>query len=279
MALSDRTTGVESARKALQMLLFFDETRPRATIAELARSLGVPLSSAYRQAALLRELGLIEDDGNGAYHVTGRVLPIARAADAVGGLAFVARPLLVDLVKATGETALLMRLFGDACLALDVVESPNPIRLTGASGRTLPLLAGAPAKLLLAALPASVRNAHLDRATQGDAAFAARRTAFETELATIRKQGWAASYGEIDPGLCAFAAPITQRDAVTAALMLGAPQRRLTAKRRAFLLSMVKHFAGEISKKLDAPAAILKSSHPRLGREPRFRKNAGEQQR
>jgi len=278
MALSDRTAGVESARKVLQMLLFFDETRPRATIAELARALDLPLSSAYRQAALLRELGLIEDDGHGAYHVTGRVLPIARAADAVGGLAFIARPMLNDLVKATGETALLMRLFGDACLALDVVESPNPIRLTGASGRTLPLLAGAPAKLLLAALPASVRETHLRRAAQGNPAFAARRAAFEAELATIRKQGWAVSFGEVDPGLCAFAAPVTQRGSVIAALMLGAPQRRLTAKRRGYLLAMVKHFAGEISKALDAQAS--ETGLPSRGaRRKRLRKHAGEQQR
>ena len=70
MAPSRRTTGVESARKALQLLLCFDASRTRASVAELAKAAGLPLSSAYRHVALLREVGLVEEEGAGLYRVT-----------------------------------------------------------------------------------------------------------------------------------------------------------------------------------------------------------------
>jgi DNA-binding IclR family transcriptional regulator len=90
MPPSRRTVGVESARKALQLLLCFDAERPRAAVIALARAAGLPLSSAYRHLALLREVGLVEEDGGGLYRITPRVHALARAADGASPLAVAA---------------------------------------------------------------------------------------------------------------------------------------------------------------------------------------------
>ena len=45
----------------------FDEYNPRATADQLAQRCGIPLSTAYRYVALLREVGLLEEaSGNSA---------------------------------------------------------------------------------------------------------------------------------------------------------------------------------------------------------------------
>lgn len=237
MSASQRIGGVESARKALLMLLQFTEERPRATAADLAHAIGAPKSTAYRYLSLLRELGLVDDDGRGVYHVTARAGDMARAADAAGGLIVQARPYLRKTMEETGETTVLVRLLGDVAIPVDQVETRQAIRLSYAPGRTMPLTAGAPAKLLLASLPATTRTAYLDRMAGADPAFAAVRSAWESELTQARKQGWADSWGEVDPGLWGCSAPIVERGRVVAALSIAGPLARLdTEGRRRYVL-------------------------------------------
>jgi DNA-binding IclR family transcriptional regulator len=255
MTASRRTTGVESARKTLQVLLSFDAARPRADVPALARAAGLPISSAYRHLALLREMGLVEEDRPGLYRVTPRVHALARAADGASPLVLAARPHLERLAAATGATVVLFRLFGDVCMAADAVEPRRPVHLSGVSGRSFPMHLGAPSKLLLASLPASVRNAYLDRIERADPAERQQRRAREAELAAIRKRGWAESHGEVDPGMWAVAAPVMLKRSMIAALWLAARARGLDAARRADLREATRAEAAALSRRLDTGAA------------------------
>jgi len=254
MTASRRTLGVESARKALQLLLCFDAAWPRAGVAALAKAAGLPLSSAYRHLALLRELGLVEEDSGGLYRVTPRIHALARAADAASPLVVAARPFLERLAASTGAVAVLFRLLGDVCVAVEAVEPRRPIHLSGLSGRSFPLHRGAPSKLLFASLPATVRNAYLDRIERADPAERARRRARETELALIRKRGWAESQGEVDPGLWAVAAPVMLKRRTIAALWIATPERKIDAARRASLREATRTAAAALSRQLARPA-------------------------
>lgn len=250
MSLTQRTTGVESARKALRLLLQFSEDKPRLTVDALAGQAGMPTSSAYRYVALLRELGLVEEGERGLYHLSARVHDLSRAADAAGGLILTIRPLLERLVDETGETAMLIRLLGDAAVTVDHIEPDQPIRLTYAPGRTVPLTAGAPAKLLLASLPASTRTAYLDSMARADLAVARRRPALEAELALIRQRGWAESAEEIDPGVWGTAARVMEGGRVTASIGVAGPLSRLDADRRADIIARTIAAAEEASRRL-----------------------------
>jgi DNA-binding IclR family transcriptional regulator len=253
MAASRRTVGVESARKALQLLLCFDAARPRAAVAELARAAGLPVSSAYRHLALLREQGLVEEDGGGRYRVTPRVHALARAADAASPLMAAAQPVLARLAAETGATAILFRVFGDVAMPVAAVEPRRPAHLSGVSGRSFPLHKGAPCKLLLAALPATVRAAYLDRIERADPAERALRRGREAELALIRKRGYAESFGEVDPGMYAVAAPVVQRRRTIAALWTAIPARRVDAARRAALREATRAAGHALSQRLALP--------------------------
>lgn len=252
MAASRRTPGVESARKALQVLLCFDGTRPRAAVPALAKAAGLPLSSTYRHLALLREMGLVEEEGGGLYRVTPRVHALARAADQASPLVVAARPFLERLAAETNSTAVLFRLMGDVCLAVDAVEPKKPVHLSGVSGRSFPLHRGAPSKLLFASLPATVRNAYLDRIERADPAERGRRRAREAELAQIRRRGWSESQGEVDPGMWAVAAPVSHQRRVIASLWLAAADKRLDAARRAALRDATCAAAAALSRQLDS---------------------------
>lgn len=255
MAASRRTVGVESARKALQLLLCFDAARPRAGVPELAKAAGLPLSSAYRHLALLREVGLVEEDGGGLYRVTPRIHGLARAADQASPLVAAARPFLQRLAGETGSTAVLFRLLGDVCVAVDAVEPRKPVHLSGVSGRSFPLHRGAPSKLLFASLPATVRNAYLERIERADPAERAQRRAREAELALIRRRGWAESHGEVDAGMWAVAAPVVQKRRVIASLWLAVADKRLDAARRAALRDATCAAAAALSRRLDSTLA------------------------
>lgn len=257
MAVSRRTVGVESARKALQLLLCFDAARPRAGVPLLARAAGLPLSSAYRQLALLREVGLVEEDGGGLYRVTPRIHALARAADTASPLVAAAMPFLQRLAAATGATSVLFRIYGDVAVAAAAVEPRRPQHLSGVSGRGFPLHRGAPCKLLLASLPATVRSAYLDRIERAAPAERALRPAREAELAAIRRRGYAESHGEVDPGMWAVAAPVMQKRRVLAALWVAAPERRLDGQRRAALREATLSAAAALSRTLAMAAAPI----------------------
>jgi DNA-binding IclR family transcriptional regulator len=205
--------------------------------------------------ALLREVGLVEEDGGGLYRVTPRIHRLARAADRASPLVVAARPFLQRLAGETGSTAVLFRLLGDVCVAVDAVEPRTPVQLSGVSGRSFPLHRGAPSKLLFASLPATVRNAFLDRIERADPAERAARRAREAELALIRRRGWAESHGEVDPGMWAVAAPVVQKRRVIASLWLAVADKRLDAARRAALRDATCAAAAALSRRLDSSMA------------------------
>lgn len=270
MAASDRIEGVESARKALRLLLAFDERRPLLSAGALAAAAALPPSTAYRLLALLRETGLVEEGGRGLYRVGGRVFPLARAADLTGGLALPARPILARLAAATGATAVLMRLVGEVAATVETAEAPGLPRITGALGRPLALHAGAPGKLLLASLPASVRADYLRRAAASDAAFAPREAALAAELAAIRRRGWAESEGEVDAGFWAAAAPVAHRRRVVAALFAALPAARADAGTRRRLRAAVIAAGAELTRVLARVLARDRATPPPgQGRRPR----------
>ena len=93
-----------------------------------------------------------------------------------------------------------------------VMQHLRPVPLTVAPGQRMPLHAGAAGKTLLAHLPKDT----VDRRLAGDLTRYTPRTITDprrlrSELARIRRQGWAQDRGEYSPSIHAFAAPILDR--------------------------------------------------------------------
>lgn len=227
------TPGVSSPRRALQMLLSFDEACPRATAAELAARLGLPMSSVYRYVSLFRELDLLEEDEeSSALQLTPRILPVARAALEVQDYVRVARPHLEALSKQAGETVMMMRQSGAAAVCVSSVVSAHALRLDFGIGHTFAFGSGATTKVMLATMGDAERSRHLDLRARDNPEFAGHRREVEAELRETAARGWATSEEEIEPGVWACAAAVTLDGRGPVAVTVAGPKFRIPTRQR-----------------------------------------------
>jgi DNA-binding IclR family transcriptional regulator len=248
---SQRTKGVDSARRVLQILLQFSQNKPELTIDEILDVHGISLPSAYRYLSLLREMYLIEERGKGAYVLSPEILQLAQAAERTLDYRLEAQPILDQLSAATGETSLYLRELSDAVVALAISESDHAISISFQPGHVMPLHAGAGAKILFAGLTKQRRAQYLDRLEpQLDAST---REQLEEELTHLRETGFAISYGEVDEGLWACAASVRVRGQLVGALSVVAPAYRVDEPKREEIGATVQKFAKQLESVLEKP--------------------------
>jgi DNA-binding IclR family transcriptional regulator len=243
-----RIPGSESSRKVLRLLLSFHSGRPSATVEELAKELGVPLSTGYRYVMLLREVGLLESRGT-SVQLSPRVIDLARTAIAANGLIDLAYPIVQAMRDESGENVRLTRRMDESAVCIHQVECGKPVRLSFDVGQPRPLHRGAPAKVLLAFMPAQQQKHYLARLQEMMPDKACRQALLE-ELPLIRERGWAASEGEVDPGLWGAAAAVGNGREVIAAVSIAAPIYRIAKSKRPAILKIVRNGAAEISARL-----------------------------
>lgn len=229
----------------------FTEQRPRATAEELAHAIGVPLSTAYRYIALLREVGLIEEDRRNSFALSSLVVPMARAARSANSLLEVAEPAIRQLSQSTNETALLIKRMDTHAVCIARVDSTRPIRLSFEIGRPVPLVGGAAGKILLAAMPKDERESYLAWLSKNGSSRS-KPSVSKKELETIERNQWAVSSGEVDLGIWAAAAAVTDGRDVLAALTVAGLADQYSEAHRNRILSAVRKSAEEISARMTA---------------------------
>lgn len=245
-----RTKGVDSARRALQILLQFTEAAPELTLENLLEDHDISVPSAYRYISLLREMDLIEEREKGRFVLSPQVLRLARAAEATFDYRAQAQPILNRLAATTGETALYLRRVNDSAVCLAIAESDHPISISFQPGHLMPLHSGAAAKLLLSSLPPVKLNQYLQRV--GSTLSRPVRQRLEHDLDEIRASGYAESTGEVDQGVWASAAGIRSQGSVIGAITVVAPAYRLSEEHRAEITDAVRASASELESSLAA---------------------------
>ena len=238
--------GSESARRALALLMAFSAERHTLTARQLAEATGIPLPSVYRYLAFLREAGLLAG-GTGAYHLSARLIALARAAEAAETLTDIADPVMRRLAAETTETVILVRLVARSAVCVHRVESMHRLRTSYEPGQPLPLEHGASARLLLASLSPRARREYLAPLSDRDPEGAAR---LEEEIVRAGRQGWTTSEEEIDRGVWAAAAAIRDSGGIIAALSVPSPLVRAPAAMHEKLISQVRAAAADINEAL-----------------------------
>ncbi|MGB6457677.1 MAG: IclR family transcriptional regulator [Streptosporangiaceae bacterium] len=240
-AVRRAAAGTQSVQRALLLLDQFTADQPTRTVDQLSLLSGVPRSTVYRLLALLRAHELVEQAGENRYQLGPRAITMGYVARLRTDVADIWRPALVALAAATSETALVMRRVGNSAVCVDRVECDHPVRLSFEVGRTMPLHAGAGAKVILAYSPDDLRQRYVEHALPAPA-----RGRLTAELARIRDQGWADSSAEVDQGIWAVAAPVSGGHDRLHAISVALPEYRLDLERRETLRAAV----------LDAAAAL-----------------------
>lgn len=244
-----QTQGVDSARRVLQLLLSFNESKPAMTIDDIVEQCGISLPSAYRYVSLLREVHLIEERTKGSLVLSPLVLQLARAAEETLDYSVEAQPVLDRLAAETRETALIMRRVKDSAVCLAIAESARRVNISFTPGHLMPLHAGAGAKLLLSDFTKAKRIQYLDRVEPKLSPETQETLAVELEH--IRHAGFAESHGEVDEGVWAFAAPVRAMGAQVCVISVVAPEYRLDDERRSMITSAVTDAAVELEQTLE----------------------------
>lgn len=184
------------------------------SLSELVAATGIPRPTAHRLASALAVHGLVGRDGDGRFVLGARLAELAGAARA-DELTVLARPVLLDLRDATGESTQLYRRRADARVCVATADLSHGLRDTVPVGAVLTMRAGSAAQVLLAWEPDPGRS-------MGAAAFSTQT------LATVRRRGWAESIGEREPGVASVSAPVRAAGGrVVAAVSLSGPIERL----------------------------------------------------
>ncbi|MDX6552713.1 MAG: hypothetical protein QOH74_1201 [Gaiellales bacterium] len=248
----ESTSGCQAVERAISILELFDEHRTVIGIGDVAGSLGVHRSTASRLMATLERRGLLEQvEGTSSYRLGLGLVPLAGYVLNRFPVRARAGQVLRELRDATGETAWLGVLDGNGITYLDQASSPNVTVNVDWVGVRQTLTEGVTGRLLLAHQANGVIERLVAEAQPGSIGLS------ETELATVRRQGYAIRVGDGEDGYTGVAVPI--RDAmggVVAAIALGGPRFRVGEERlHEELLPAALHAAARVSEALGHRAA------------------------
>lgn len=250
-ATSVRTSASE---RILDILLMFGQAPGTLSVQDVAAAFGGSRSSTYRDLQTLRKRQLIEEVAvPGHFRLGAAAIALARGALQAPNLTAIAEPVMRALAAATRESVLLSRRADDRVAVIAAIDSPQALRVATEAARDLPMPVGSFGKIHMAWL----RDAELDALLRG------RRPKLDTaalrdELQAIRRQGYARSDGEVEPGMASLTVPIvTGGDTLLAALTLAAPSFRLGKPVVRRVLPMLRDAAARIAETWSAEPAVL----------------------
>jgi IclR family transcriptional regulator, KDG regulon repressor len=220
--------------RALDILLCFSQKEPALTLTQIVERVGMHKSTVHRLLATLERKGFLRrDKANGSYRLGWALLELGFSVLEHSDLHRQATPYMQRLAAEYRETVDLGILDGTSVLYLQVIESPQRVKISSAPGQRLPVFCTATGKAFLAFLP--------NQQTQEILKSSRRKYTEHTttdlpemlkQLRLIRERGFAISEQEYETGINAVAAPILDaRQNPIAAMAIVGPTFRLTLER------------------------------------------------
>ena len=244
-------TGVRVLDRAVAVL---DAVEDGArTFTELVEATGFSRPTTHRIIKALEAHGYLASAVGYGYRLGPRLLRMGAGAMRELPLRDLAHASLVRLTQITGESAQLYVRAGDRRLCVDAVESESELRTIVDVGADLPLTAGSAGKVFLA----WDDETDADRLLAGlepsgpDAPPSIER--FRRQVRAARRQGWAHSSGEREPGVASVSAPVVGSQGDLAAVVsVSAPATRIGRATAKDLAPAVVGAAREIEMALGA---------------------------
>jgi IclR family acetate operon transcriptional repressor len=241
---------VASVARALRLLEELRDAEHGLGVNELARRIGVNPSSSSRLLATLEASGFVQRDETLPTRPFRLGLALVTLADRVLSrldLQTLARPLLVELMERTGETATLSLPGEREAITVDSVPSRQSVVSMARLGRPSVSHATAVGKVMLAfggtPLP---RERDLTALTERTAT---NRVQLAAAVTATRAQGYGTVFGEREPDVNAIAAPVFDRTGALAAILgIQAPAARL--KDPARVLPVLREAAAALTRAL-----------------------------
>jgi len=243
---------LNSVEKALRILKIFEGERPCWGVRELSTHLGFSPATVQRILQTLKAYAFVDQDAHTRQYRLGNVFfSFLHSLQRTYPVTQVAQSYMKQLLSRTQETVHLNVIERNERICIDNMESSQNLKGFMPIGSRSPLYAGASSKCLLAfsgrefieTYLQGVKPAAITKNTQIDP------KKIKVELETIRKQGYAASLGERNPGLGSLSAPILDyRGTLLASISLAIPEiryqdQKLRKKYVRELLQVAKSFS------------------------------------
>jgi DNA-binding IclR family transcriptional regulator len=225
---------VRAVDRALDILLCFTRQTPRLTMTQIAEQVGMNKSTVHRLLGTLEKKRFVQrDPDTGLYQLGIRLLQMAYLTLEHNDLRQHAAPFLRQLCEQNRETITLSVLDDSDVVFLDVMESPQRVKLAASTGQRLPSYATAAGKAMLAYLPEEVVKKVVERGMQKFTSQTIQSPeVFWKTLSQIRNQEFAISEQEYEDGINAVAAPILDMNKLPiAAITIAGPAYRLLRER------------------------------------------------
>lgn len=219
---------VRAVERALDILMCFIDATDLGLM-EISEKVSLHKSTVHRLLASLESKGFVlRNPSTEKYRLGYRVWELSANLSQSDDPAVVLLPEMERLRDAIGETVSLYIRDGHERIRIQAVQSNEPIRRVAPVGARLPLVVGASSKVLIAFADESVRSSIVMGAEWPKDL---RDDDYLQQLEAVRRNGYATSIEEREPGAAAVAAPIFNHSGeLVAALSVSGPSSRLTAR-------------------------------------------------
>ena len=253
-----------SVKKAFQILKLISRANRGLGITELANSLEMSKGTVHGIISALEDSGAIMRDPVTKKYTLGVTLfELGKLAYSQIDLKALARPVMEELMERTEESVYVGVMNGDHITILDIVESSQDLKITSPKGTTIPLLAGAAGKVVLASLEKTqildiIRRDGLPRFTEHTITDLER---YLEEVESAKKGGYATDYEEYISGVRAIASPIRGWKHLILAIWVVGFKTSLDDRKMEGLIQATKETAEEISCRIEEQATNQGSRH------------------
>jgi DNA-binding IclR family transcriptional regulator len=255
-------TTLSSAADVLRCL---SADRPHLTVSAVAELLGVPKSTASRLLRAMLEAGFLETEGASKKYRPGLLLYEAgRLYRDSSSLIQRAASVVARVSSTTGHTGYVSKVEGRDVIAVTDHPGTNALRVASSIGRRLEAFASATGRTLLARMSnEDVRKLYPHPLTPPSATAPQTVDELLTQLATVRRQGFAESHDESNRGVGAIAVAVgdpERGDAVS--LCIAYPASMIAPAERQSIIDALCAGAAEIAAITRDPMFIHEQAEP-----------------
>lgn len=187
--LSDMSVppGTQTLVRGLSILEHVAHSSTGLTVQQVAERAGVHRTMALRSLSALANFNLVRKGADGRYRVAAGVVALGR--EYLPALREISGPILEDLTAQLGASMCLFVADGDSAVAVTVMEpDDSSFHLTFRTGSRHPLHRGSAGYALASLRPASPDD--------------------PAPVVAARRDGYARSYGEVEPGAWGVSVPL-----------------------------------------------------------------------
>lgn len=243
---------IPNLRNACRILKLLGEHPDGLKAADIARTLGIPVTSTLRIMATLQLEGYARKN-EGRFELGPVLIHLGNASIAGTEIRETAQPVLQELTARTDETSHLAVPCDDRSLIVAVQDSPHPLRAASRPGYLAELHCSSTGKIFLTYLYPNRLNEVISARplTRRTAHTISTASDLKREIEQIRKRGYSVDDEEYNPGVRCVAAPVFGSDgAVVAAMGITAATVRFTRERIPEMAAAVSSAANELSRRL-----------------------------